>query len=329
MPFRRPLKIVDSSLQEMTDSDITLLRNRAIVNHGRDQGLRLAVVGSGANLNTMNDTRKVGGGVSETDSAGAGNITTLTINFDRLQATTDNTGYNNDANKISYPVYYESDGNLANLKIRAMTDSDFKDTFIRPVINTLVNGGTGTNNQGVYFITQDSTSSNLISSTPVFIDTVFDVNTYVGGNLSLPEDSDQPLINAKYYLGKSPVDSSLSLGSTLPQMLLIDSTTISSFSPTIREMDSGNIDDLLLTSMKDTEMNDPHGYKVRYNIGGTGYGSVTGTQVGTSIVDKAFAGQTIFGDAVGGYFQALPYGDSLGGNVPVATSTYALKIRKE
>ena len=330
MPFRRPLKIVDSDLQEMTDADITLLRNRTIVNHGRDQGLRLTVVsGSSGNLNTMNDTRKVGGAVSEIDSAGAGNITTLTINFDRIVSTPDNTGYNNDANKISYPVYYESDGNSANLKIRAMTDSDFKDTFIRPVINTLVNGGTGVGNQGVYFVTQDSTASNLISSTPVFIDTVFDVNTYAGGNLSLPEDSDQAVINAKYYLARSAIDSSISPGSTLVKPLLIDSTSISSFSPTIREMDSGSIDDLLLTSMKDTEMQDLHGYQVVYQIDGPEHGTVPGTQVGTSIVDKAFAGQTVFGDAVGGYFQALPYGDSFGGNVPVAISTYALKIRKE
>ena len=333
MPFRRPLKIVDSDLQEMSDADITLLRNRAIVNHGRDQGLRLTVVsGNTGNLNTMNDTRKVGGAVSETDSAGAGNVTSLTINFDRIVSSTDNTGYNNDANKISYPVYYESDGNSSNLKIRAMTDSDFKDTFIRPTINTLVNGGTGNNNQGVYFVTQDSTSSNLISSTPVFIDTVFDVNTYAGGttgNLLMPEDSDQPKINAKYYLARSGIDSSISPGSTLVKPLLIDSISISSFSPTIREMDSGSIDDLLLTSMKDTEMQDPHGYQVVYQIDGPEHGTVPGTQVGTSIIDNAFAGQTIFSNNITGYFQALPYGDSFGGNVPAVVSTYQLKIRKE
>ena len=333
MPFRRPLKLgINGSLQEMGDDDIQVLRLRSIVNHGRDQGLRLTVVGASGNLNSMNDTRKLGGAVSEVDSAGAGNVTSLTINFDRISSNTDNTGYNNDANKISYPVYYESDGNSSNLKIRAMTDSDFKDTFIRPSINTLVNGGTGNNNQGVYFITQDSTASNLVSSTPVFIDTIFDVNTYAGGNsgnLLMPEDSDQPIINAKYYLARSEIDSSISPGSTLVKPLLIDSTSVSSFSPTIREMDSGSIDDLLLTSMKDTEMNDPHGFKVRYQIAGPGHGTIPGTQVGTSIIDKAFAGQTIFSNNITGYFQALPYGDSFGGNVPTVVSTYQLKIRKE
>ena len=334
MPFRRPLKLgLNGALQEMGDDDIQVLRNRAIVNHGRDQGFRLTVVGSNTgSLNSMTDTRKKGGAVSEVDSAGAGNVTIEPTTYDRISSNTDNTGYNNDANKISYPVYYESDGNSAHLKIRAMTDSDFKDTFIRPVINTLVNGGTGVGNQGVYFVTQDSTSSNLVSSTPIFIDTVFDVNTYAGGhsgNLLLPEDSDQPKINAKYYLARSPIDSSISIGANIIKPLLIDSTTISSFSPTIREMDSGSIDDLLLTSMKDTEMNDPHGYKVRYQIAGPGHGAVSGTQVGTSIIDKAFAGQTIFSNNITGYFQALPYGDSFGGNVPAVVSTYQLKIRKE
>ena len=94
-------------------------------------------------------------------------------------------------------------------------------------------------------------------------------------------------------------------------------------------MDSGSIDDLLLTSMKDTEMNDPHGYKVRYQIAGPGHGTVPGTQVGTSILDKAYAGQTIFSNTIDGYFQALPYGDSFGGNIPAVVSTYQLKIRKE
>lgn len=442
MAFRRPLKIVDSDFQEMTDSDITLLRNRAIVNHGRDQGIRLTAVGgtvnyqvnfkyigsgnkyfiggrqqptlellegstyifdwstssahplrfsttsngthgggseyttgvtvdttnkkttfvvpsgaptlfyycqyhsamggqantqSAGDLNSMNDTRKVGGAISEVDSASAGSVSTLTINYDRIMSNTDNTDYKNDSNKISYPVYYESDGNSAHLKIRAMTDSDFKDTFIRPVINTLVNGGTGVGNQGVYFITQDSTSSNLISSTPIFVDTVFDVDTYAGGvagNLGLPEDSDQPSIHAKYYLAQSPIDSNISLGSTLPQMLLIDSASLLTSNPIIRIADSGTTDDLLLTSMKDTEMNDSHGYKVRYQIAGPGHGSVPGTQVGTSILDKALtAGQKIFSNTVTGYFQALPYGaygDSTGlFNVPAVVSTYQLKIRKE
>ena len=107
----------------------------------------------------------------------------------------------NDPTKIDYPIYYESDGNALNMKIRSMTDSDFRDTFIRPVINDLVDGTTGNNRQGVYFITQDSTASGVISTVPVFIDTIFDANTYAGGltgNLSLPEDSDQPFIEAKY-----------------------------------------------------------------------------------------------------------------------------------
>lgn len=446
MAFRRPLKIVDSDFQEMTDSDITLLRNRAIVNHGREQCVRIVPEGSiitftitvqnvgganeyfvngvqrpnvkitegstfifdwsavpghplrlsttldgthaggveyttgvtvdtvnkkttiivaagtptlnyycqnhsgmgrraftttsGAGINELIDTRKVGGAISEVDSASAGNVTTLSVSYDRMTHYIDNLGVGAnpviDTNKISYPVYYESDGNSAHLKIRAMTDSDFKDTFIRPAITQLVNGGTGNQNQGVFFITQDSTSSNLVSSTPIFIDTVFDVNTYSGGttgNLSLPEDSDQPLILAKYYLAQSPVDSSISPGSTLPQMLLIDSGSLSTSNPIIRQTDSGTTDHLLITSIKQTSRNDAHGYAIKYQTDSAS-GTVPGTQVGTSILDKSLtAGQKIFSNNVTGYFQALPYGaygDSSGiFNVPATVTTYRLKVRKE
>ena len=44
MAFRRPLVIKGDALHEMSDSDIALIRNRVIVNHGRDQGFRLSVV---------------------------------------------------------------------------------------------------------------------------------------------------------------------------------------------------------------------------------------------------------------------------------------------
>ena len=109
MPFRRPLKLgLNGALQEMGDDDIQVLRNRAIVNHGRDQGFRLTVVGSSGSLHSTSDTRKKGGAVSEVDSAGAGNVTIEPTTYDRISSNTDNTGYKNDANKISYQVYYST-----------------------------------------------------------------------------------------------------------------------------------------------------------------------------------------------------------------------------
>jgi len=341
MAFRRPLVIKGDALHEMSDSDIALVRNRVIVNHGRDQGIRLSVVNTGGTLSSMVDTRKVGGTISETDSAGAGSVTTNSITFQRIFDSVDGEGYINDPTKIDYPIYYESDGNALNMKIRSMTDSDFRDTFIRPVINDLVDGTTGNNRQGVYFITQDSTASGVISTVPVFIDTIFDANTYAGGltgNLSLPEDSDQPFIEAKYYLGRVPTDSGLAPlhdSNYFPMLRIDPDSGGSGTTPNIRlkEMDSNVLDHYLLTSLNYTEAFDSHGYKLRYAIDSAN--NFSGNQVGTAITDKALQNQKIFSNSVTGYFQALPYGaygDSGGApgvGLPAVVKTYKLKIRRE
>ena len=335
MAFRRPLVIKGDALHEMSDSDIALIRNRVIVNHGRDQGFRLSVVNTNGTLNSMNDTRKLGGAVSNVDSTQAGPVTTNTITFQRILDSVDGDEYISDTTKIDYPVYYESDGNALNMKIRAMTDSDFRDTFIRPVISNLVDGTTGNNRQGVYFITQDSTAAGVLSTVPVFIDTVFDVNTYAGGlgqNLTFPEDSDQPKIEAKYYLGKVPKDSGLAPfhDSNYFPMLRIDPDSGGSGTNShirLKEMDSNTLDHYLLTSLNYTEAFDSHGFKLRYAIDSANV--FAGNQVGTAITDKAFANERIFTDSTGGYFQALPYGDSFASNTPTVVKTYKLKIRRE
>ena len=336
MAFRRPLVIKGDALHEMSDSDIALVRNRVIVNHGRDQGFRLSVVNTNiGTLSSMVDTRKLGGAFTNTDSAAAGSVTTEPTTYRRILDSVDGGGYINDPTKMDYPVYYESDGNPLNMKIRAMTDSDFRDTFIRPVINDLVDGTTGNNRQGVYFITQDSTATGVLSTVPVFIDTVFDVSTYAGGlgqNLNLPEDSDQPRIEGKYYLGKVPKDSGLAPfhDSNYFPMLRIDPDSGGSGTNShirLKEMDSNTLDHYLLTSLNYTEAFDSHGYKLRYAIDSANVFS--GNQVGTAITDKAFENARIFTDSTGGYFQELPYGDSFGSNTPSVFKTYKLKIRRE
>jgi len=340
MAFRRPLVIKGDALHEMSDSDIALIRNRVIVNHGRDQGFRLSVVNTGGTLSSIVDTRKLGGAFTNTDSAAAGSVTTNSITFQRLLDSVEGEGYINDATKIDYPVYYDSDLSInddsnTRMSIKAMTDSDFRDTFIRPVINDLVDGTTGNNRQGVYFITQDSTATGVLSTVPVFIDTVFDVSTYAGGlgqNLNLPEDSDQPRIEGKYYLGKVPKDSGLAPfhDSNYFPMLRIDPDSGGSGTNShirLKEMDSNTLDHYLLTSLNYTEAFDSHGYKLRYAIDSANVFS--GNQVGTAITDKAFENARIFTDSTGGYFQELPYGDSFGSNNAAVFKTYKLKIRRE
>ena len=332
MAFRRPLVIKGDALHEMSDSDIALIRNRVIVNHGRDQGFRLSVINTGGSLSSMTDTRSLAGSLTQVDSSSADSISSTSITFQRILDSVEGEGYINDPTKMDYPVYYESDGNPLNMKIRAMTDSDFRDTFIRPVINDLVDGTTGNNRQGVYFITQDSTAPGVISTVPVFIDTIFDVGTYDSGSRLFPEDSDQPIINAKYYLGRVLKDSGLAPlhDSNYFPMLRIDPDSGGSGTNShirLKEMDSNVLDHYLLTSLNYTEAFDSHGYKLRYAIDSAN--DFSGNQVGTAITDKALTNQSIFTDSTGSYFQALPYGDSFGNNTPTIVKTYKLKIRRE
>jgi len=331
MAFRRPLVIKGAALHEMSDSDIALIRNRVIVNHGRDQGFRLSVVNTGGSLSSMIDTRSKAGSLTQVDSASADSISSTSLTFQRILDSIDGAGYINDATKLDYPVYYESDGNALNMKIRSMTDSDFRDTFIRPVISDLVDGTTGNNRQGVYFVTQDSTAAGVLSTVPVFIDTVFDVSTYASG-LVATNDSDQPKIEAKYYLGRVPKDSGLASfhDSNYFPMLRIDPDSGGSGTNShirLKEMDSNVLDHYLLTSLNYTEAFDSHGFKLRYAIDSAN--DFLGNQVGTAIIDKALTNQSIFTDSTGAYFQALPYGDSFGDNTPTVVNTYKLKIRRE
>ena len=332
MAFRRPLVIKGDALHEMSDSDIALIRNRVIVNHGRDQGFRLSVINTGGSLSSMTDTRSLAGSLTQVDSSSADSISSTSITFQRILDSIDGEGYINDPTKIDYPIYFESDGNPLNIKVRAMTDSDFRDTFIRPVINDLVDGTTGNNRQGVYFITQDSTAPGVISTVPVFIDTIFDVSSYSGQQLDPTKDSDQPIINAKYYLGRVLKDSGLAPlhDSNYFPMLRIDPDSGGSGTNShirLKEMDSNVLDHYLLTSLNYTEAFDSHGYKLRYAIDSAN--DFSGNQVGTAITDKAFENARIFTDSTGGYFQALPYGDSFASNTPTVVKTYKLKIRRE
>ena len=337
MAFRRPLVIKGDALHEMSDSDIALIRNRVIVNHGRDQGFRLSVINTGGSLSSMTDTRSLAGSLTQVDSSSADSISSTSITFQRILDSIDGAGYINDATKIDYPVYYDSNSSInddsnTRMSIRAMTDSDFRDTFIRPVINDLVDGTTGNNRQGVYFITQDSTAPGVISTVPVFIDTIFDISSYSGQQLDPTKDSDQPIINAKYYLGRVLKDSGLAPlhDSNYFPMLRIDPDSGGSGTNShirLKEMDSNVLDHYLLTSLNYTEAFDSHGYKLRYAIDSAN--DFSGNQVGTAITDKALTNQSIFTDSTGSYFQALPYGDSFGANIPTIVKTYKLKIRRE
>ena len=101
----------------------------------------------------------------------------------------------------SYPIYYSDSQN----KVQAASLLDMVDTFIRPAFesisgNTLTPEAAG----GSYFISTNTSESNatLVSSNPIYKDTISDIAAFASGNL--PEDIDQPLNSATidYFLHK-------------------------------------------------------------------------------------------------------------------------------
>ena len=261
MAFRRPLKIhyPTKDLKEMSDSDILSLRHRAIYCYGTDPSVKLNYVNDSGNLGTMIDQRSIAGAGQTSLNDALGNKTSLTsISWSKINLQFDSsfTGGIVDSGS-QFPVYWDS----ANDAIRAMTDSDFYDTITRPAINILTNGSLTNKQAGIFHFSTDSASdsdSTLVTSNPIFIDTVADVEAYRVG--SLYETIDQPKTLEKYYLHKMNADSSISPGNLLPKLLKIYQNTADSNHVGVQEYDSSGMDDILCKSINHTAKNDSQGY---------------------------------------------------------------------
>jgi len=97
------------------------------------------------------------------------------------------------------PLYRRSDG-----QVQSFTPTDFLDTFIRPAITTLVLEANSTSQGGTFRIhTATSLSGHtLVSSTPVFIDTIADVSSFIASNIPQTAGAvqDFPSTVNNYYL---------------------------------------------------------------------------------------------------------------------------------
>jgi len=137
MAVRTPLKLNGSNLQEMTSAEINVIKDQVRYLYGTDPSVDLSQVSSGGNLGTISDTRKSAGAYlsfttrfpTEAETAEPG---TVTVNYARINQTTENTSETADTNNKAFPVY------LTGNNIRAMSLTDMYDTFIYPAIDTLV-----------------------------------------------------------------------------------------------------------------------------------------------------------------------------------------------
>ena len=295
-------------LQIMTATDISNIVAQVIALHAANPAVVLTQVSSGGSLGTINDTRLSSGAASQSTTAfvaegSTAEPATVTTGFARINQTVTSVSQPVDP----LPLYRRSDG-----QIQSFTPTDFLDTFIRPAITSLVLEANTTSQGGTFRIhTATSLSGHtLVSSTPVFIDTIADTSSYVASNIgSVGTTQDFPTTVTNYYLMK--VDGAAA------------STTIRV--PAFRRSD-GDIQAYSLTSWNSLL----EGY-VRYATSSSSgdritYSISSGTNKGSGMVDTILNGsgnyQQRFVNADDYRAQEFPDG------TPTTIATYYLRINK-
>jgi hypothetical protein len=186
-------------LQIMSATDISNISAQVIAHYAANPSVVLTEVSSGGSLGNINDTRLQSGIArqSTTSVGGEGDTaepTTVTTGFARINQTVTTVSQPTDP----LPLYRRSDG-----QVQSFTPTDFLDTFIRPAITTLVLEANSTSQGGTFRIhTATSLSGHtLVSSTPVFIDTIADVSSFLSANIAgAGTVQDFPSTVSNYYL---------------------------------------------------------------------------------------------------------------------------------
>jgi len=314
MAVVRPVYFNSGNIQQMDDTMFGLLKDVFRYQFQQASPITLSVVNSGGNLSglPMVDTRmQAGASLTRTErfstEAETAEPTQVTVSYSRLsQSVSSAPTLGNDDGK-RYFCYIDD-----NNDIKVMNHGDMLDSIVRPVIDELTSGSTGADQAGTYFINNStSTSSNqtLVSSTPVFVDTRADLSAYTAGGIG--ETQDQPTTINNYYLKKNTI-SSPSL-SVLPLLIRADND--------IQEFTLAAVSNIANELMRHEVIASTGGYKIRYNINGSG------TNRGSGMADTRLTGgtgnyQTRFVNTNDYRAQEFPDG------TPTTINTYYLKIQK-
>ena len=324
MAVVRPVYLNNGNVQEMDDTMFGLLKDVFRYQFFTTSPITLSVVSSGGNLSGLpiTDTRmqagamvtRAGDGTSGDDGAAefppessTPEPSQVDVSYSKISQTVDSAPSITADSGKRYFCYIDDDNN-----IKAMTYDDMLDTLVRPVIDELVTGSNTADQAGTYFIDTSSTATgntSLVSSTPVFVDTRADLTAYQASQIG--ETQDQPTTINNYYLKRNTM-SSPSL-SVLPLILRNDNN--------IQEFATGTINTIASELMRNEVIDSQGGYKIRYNINGTG------TNKGSGIVDTRLTGGS-------GNYQTYKAGNNdyraqeFPDGTPTTINTYFLKIQK-
>tara|TARA_B100001113_G_scaffold209508_1_gene171813 strand:+ start:2536 stop:3498 length:963 start_codon:yes stop_codon:yes gene_type:complete len=318
MAVVRPAYINSGNVQSMDDTMFNSLKNKFRYEFQQASPITLAVVSSGGTLSglPLTDTRMISGPQSNNGSrfpteAETGEPTSISVTYSRINQAVSSAPSITSDNGKRYFCYIDS-----NNDIRAMNYGDMLDTFVRPVIDELVSGSNTSNQAGTYFIDTTATLSanqSLVSSTPIFLDTRANLSSFVAGNIPAATNAtlDYPQTINSYYLKKNTM-SSPTLGA-FPIKIRSDND--------LQEFNNTDITSIANELMRNETIASTGGYKIRYNIGGSG------TNKGSGIADTRLTGgdgnfQTRQLHADDYRAQEFPNG------TPTTINTYFLKIQK-
>ena len=312
MAVRRPVYLNNGNIQQMDDTMFGLLKDRFRYEFQQATTIGINVVSSGGNLGTMTDTRmQAGASTTRADrfstEAETNEPSQVSISYSKMNMNVSTAPSITSDDGKRYFCYIDDDAN-----VQAMTYQDVLDSIVRPVIDELTNGSNTNQQAGPYFIDTNATASGdetLVSGTPVFIDTRANVSAYTSSGIG--ETQDQPTTINSYYLKKNTI-SSPSL-SVLPLKIRGDND--------IQEFTLAEVNTIANELMRNETIDSAGGYKIRYNINGTG------TNVGSGMIDTRLTGgsgnyQTRYVNTNDYRAQEFPDGTA------TTISTYFLKIQK-
>jgi hypothetical protein len=321
MAVVKPLFInSDNNLQEMTDAQVLLHKQKAIYQYSLDPSALLTVVSnSGANMAAITDTRLKSGvsvvSVSADPSASTSAPSATTdVSFDKINFAYDtSSGQTEDSDNRAFPIYRNSDGD-----IRAMSLDDMKDTFLHPAIDLMVVADASADDSNVAGTYRIHTASSLTDFTEVS-----------GANTAIFTDTTSTGFAAGSIgtAGSTQTGSSSSVQSFF--LLRRNGTDVDTNSIKLAQINSdGDIQEysdggteLLGNWLKFTAGQSGDGYKITYAIGA----SVSGTQRGSSILNKQLGStvtSTTLVNADDYRAQQFPSGSA------TTTNTYLFKINK-
>ena len=321
MAVVKPLFInSDNNLQEMTDAQVLLHKQKAIYQYSLDPSALLTVVSnSGANMDAITDTRLRSGASVVSVSADPSASTsapslTVDVSFDKINFAydTDN-DQDNDIDGRSFPVYADNEGN-----IRAMSLSDMKDTFLHPAIDLMVVADASADDSNVAGTYRIHTASSLTdftevsgAGTAIFTDTTS--TGFAAGSIGTAgttQEGSSSSVQSFFLLRRNGTD----VDTNSIKLAQINSDG------DIQEYSDGGTE-LLGNWLKFTAGQSGDGYKITYAIGA----SVSGTQRGSAITNKQLGStvtSTTLVDANDYRAQQFPSGSA------TVTNTYLFKINK-